>query len=116
MKPKPKCGLRGLIQKGGNGVRFDLGKTPSVAWCRQEDGGNDRGLLLGRDGELGRSMLGCVVGKEKKWKRVNLGFAREREELARLGWLQRVLKIRPKANLEYRKPALNFKILFMLQT
>jgi hypothetical protein len=65
MKPKPKCGLRGLIQKGGNGVRFDLGKTPSVAWCRQEDGGNDRGLLLGRDGELGRSMLGCVVGKEK---------------------------------------------------
>jgi hypothetical protein len=57
-----------------------------------------------------------VVGKRKKWKQVNLGFTREREELAGLGWLQRVLKIRPKANLEYRKSALNFQILFMLQT
>jgi hypothetical protein len=57
-----------------------------------------------------------VVGKRKKLKQVNLGFTREREELAGLGWLQRVLKIRPKANLEYRKSALNFQILFMLQT
>jgi hypothetical protein len=69
---------------------------------------------LGRDGELGRPMQGCIAGK--KWKRVNLGFAWEREELAGLGWLQRVLKIRLKANLEYRNSALNFQILFMLQT
>jgi hypothetical protein len=86
MKPKPKCDLRGLIQKGENGVRFDLGKTPSVAWCPQEDGGSDHGLALGHDGELGRPMLGCVVGKEKKWKRVNFGFTRETEELAGPGW------------------------------
>jgi hypothetical protein len=85
MKPKPKHDLRGLIQKGENEVRFNLGKTPSVAWCRQEDGGSDNGLALGRDGELGRPMPGYVVGKEKKWKWVNLGFTREREELAGLG-------------------------------
>jgi hypothetical protein len=41
---------------------------------------------LGHDAELGRPMLGCVVGK--KVEAGQLG-----EELARLGRLQRVLKI-----------------------